>query len=108
MESRSQASTTNEAWAFKPHAVHGDFERYRVRTGDVIYSDGSAYQLSWGDAINQASPLRVVQVREVFGLGVKFSLYEGYNGQLATLGTHTLPEERFMEFLRTGKVAADE
>lgn len=108
VEPRPQASATNEAWAFKPHAVDGDFERYRVRTGDVIYSDGSAYRLSWGNAINQASPLRVVQVREVFDLGVKFALYEGCNGQLAALGTHTLPEERFMEFLRTGKVAADE
>ena len=80
---------------------------YKPRRGDVIYSDVSAYGLSWGDALSQPTPLLVVQIHEVFGLKVRFTLSEGSLGRLLELGMHVLTEEKFLDFLRTGKVPAN-
>ncbi len=96
-------SSINENWVFTPHAAGGP-AAYKPRRGDVIYSDDLAYELSWVDAINQDAPLRIVQIQEVFGLKVRFTLSEGSLGRLLELGLHVLPEEEFLVFLRTGKV----
>lgn len=93
-------------WVFKPHTAAGDLVSYKPRRGDLIYSNESAYRLAWGDAISQSEPLRTVQIREVHGLNVRFVISEGFNGRLVEVGLHTLSEEDFLEFLRTGIIAS--
>ncbi len=97
----------NGDWVFTPHPAAGGVAAYKPRTGDIVYSDDRAYSLSWADAINQPTPLRFVQVQEVYGLFVKFTLFEGAKGDLRELSINTLSEPGFLSFLRTGKLAAD-
>jgi hypothetical protein len=93
-----------DTWVFVPHTAAGALATYKPRAGEIVYSDHSAYSLQWGTAINRDIPLRFVQVQEVYGALVKFTIYEGAKGQVTEVGVHTQTEEKFLSFLRTGSL----
>lgn len=110
IESKPQFDSAKqpEKWFFEPVSATGVPGSYVPRNGDVIYSSQRAYRLKWADAINGEEALRIIQVREVYGLKVRFVLCEASKGRIIELGEHSVSESDFLEFLEHGRFPGDE
>jgi hypothetical protein len=105
---QTETSKRLATWAFQPVLATGGPGAYCPRNGDVIYSSQSAYRLKWADAINGEEALRIIQVREVYGLKVRFVLCEASKGRIIELGEHSVSESDFLEFLEHGRFPGGE